>query len=113
MDTLKDMITFFIIAAILGLVATWLRSRKKAILKKTETLILWAETQIRGSGMGVEKKALVIAKLKEDGVSVTKWLSKAIDNTVAFLNSTSGWIKESADVEGTVKNLANKVKGDE
>ena len=110
MDTIKDIIIFLAIAAACGLLAAWLKGRKKAILIKVGLLIQWAELKVKGSGMGEDKKALVIAKLQEDGIKVTKWLDKAIDETVSFLNRTSGWLKESADVEGTVKDLADKIK---
>jgi len=110
MEAIKDVIIFLAIAAICGLLAAFLKSRKNKILTYTEYLIQWAETQIEGSGMGEEKKALVIARLKEDGIHITKWLDKAIDSTVAFLNKTSGWLKDSADIEGTAKEIAERMK---
>lgn len=113
MEAIRDVIIFLAIAAVCGILAAFLKSRKKRILAKTEYLIQWAETQIEGSKMGEKKKALVIARLKEDKIHITKWLDKTIDNTVTFLNKTSGWMKETADIEGTAKELADEIKGDE
>jgi len=110
MEMIRDIAILLALAMIFGLLAAWLKGKKKRILAKTEAFIQWAETQVDGSGMGEKKKELVLKRLRESGIKITKWLDKSIDKTVKYLNATSGWLKDTADIEGTAKEIAEKIK---
>ena len=46
---------------------------------------------VQGSGMGAEKKKVVIAQFEAAGVRMTEWMSTAIDEIVAQLNDRNAW----------------------
>lgn len=54
-----------------------------------------AETAIQGSGVGAEKKWIVIAQLEAMGMEAKVWMSVAIDNIVASLNEKQAWLTEN------------------
>ena len=59
-------------------------------------LIQKAESAVQGSGLGEEKKAIVVAQLEAMGIAVDTRLSGQIDSIVKYLNANSGWLAESA-----------------
>lgn len=91
-ETLNDIILYAILIAVLYIIGFVLRSNKKRILASITQLVQQAEGAIRGSGMGEEKKALVIAQLTAMGVKVTAWVDKTIDSVVAMLNEKRAWL---------------------
>lgn len=62
------------------------------MLQYATDLINRAETAIQGSGMGADKKALVIAQLQAAGIKVSSWLDHEIDVIVATLNKSGAWL---------------------
>lgn len=84
------------------------QGNRQAVLRYAADLIQKAETAIQGSGMGTEKKALVIAQLQAAGITVNSWLSKQIDVIVASLNSTGAWLAAQ-----TQQGISGKVNGHE
>lgn len=74
------------------ILAILVKGNRQAVLRYAASLINQAEAAIRGSGMGAEKKALVIAQLQAAGVKMTAWLDRQIDVIVASLNSTGAWL---------------------
>ena len=77
----------------LGLIV---KINRSAILRYAATLINSAEQTIQGSGMGSEKKKLVIAQLQAAGIRVTDWLDWMIDEIVYKLNATGAWLATQA-----------------
>jgi len=82
---------WLVLAGMCAILATVLTARKQAILALVQDLVQRAEKAVDGSGMGAEKKKLVIAQLEAAGVRMTAWLSKAIDSIVAELNKKDAW----------------------
>lgn len=78
------------------IVALLIKTNRTYILQYAATLINAAEQAIQGSGMGAEKKALVLAQLEAAGIRVTAWLSVAIDRIVEHLNDTGAWLATQA-----------------
>ena len=76
------------------------------ILDRVTDLVNRAEEAVQGSGMGAEKKAIVIAQLEAAGIRVTAWLSNQIDAIVAALNASGAWLASQA------KQAANGLGGD-
>lgn len=86
-------ILFYGMGALLCFVfAICVKSNRQAVLRFASELIQKAEQAIQGSGMGADKKALVIAQLQAAGIHVGAWLDKQIDVIVASLNSTGAWL---------------------
>ena len=97
-ENLNDIVLYAILVAVIYIISFVLRSNKKRILASITQLVQQAEGAIRGSGMGEEKKALVIAQLTAMGVNVTAWVDKMIDAIVALLNEKHAWL--TANVYG-------------
>ena len=70
------------------ILAILIKGNRQAVLQLATDLINKAESTIQGSGMGADKKALVIAA----GIKVTSWLDHQIDVIVATLNKTGAWL---------------------
>ena len=75
-----------------GLVALLLKNGKAELLRYVAHLVQEAETVIRGSGLGPEKKKWVIDQLEAAGVHGTAWLSRQIDLAVKSLNTHGAWL---------------------
>jgi len=90
-EQIIEIIAWLVLAGICAILATVLTARKQAILALVQDLVQRAEKAVDGSGMGADKKKLVIAQLEAAGVRMTSWLSKAIDNIVAQLNDRDAW----------------------
>ena len=92
-----------ILTALLGLgctiLAMLLRNNRTVLLRYVTQLIREAEDAIRGSGLGQEKKAWVLAQLEAAGIRGTKWLGKQIDSIVALLNERGAWLTRQAQAE--------------
>ena len=79
--------------ALLGLIlAALLKGNRSRILQYTAQLINQAEATVQGSGMGDEKKVLVMAQLEAAGIHVNTWLATWIDETVEYLNANGAWL---------------------
>lgn len=74
------------------ILAVLLKGNRQAVLQYATDLINRAETAIQGSGMGADKKALVIAQLQAAGIKVSSWLDHEIDVIVATLNKSGAWL---------------------
>jgi hypothetical protein len=109
LEILKDIATALIFAGVCAIGAWQLRTRKQQILAITEDLIQKAELAICGSGLGAEKKALVVAQLEAMGIHATAWLDKEIDSIVAWLNTKSAWYADSAN--DTIRCASESVSG--
>jgi len=96
MENFKEILLALTFALVCMLLANVLKERKQYILSLVSNLVQKVETSIQGSGMGAEKKRLVIAQLEAMNISVTVWLSKAIDEIVAQLNEKRAWLTENA-----------------
>lgn len=89
---LHEILVYGIAALACFIFAIIVKNNRQIILQYTAELVQKAETAIQGSGMGADKKALVIAQLQASGIRVNAWLDKQIDVIVATLNSTGAWL---------------------
>lgn len=105
LDIIKEIVMFLILAGVCAIGAELLRSQKRQIIATVADLIQKAEQAVQGSGMGNEKKKLVIAQLEAMGVKVTEWISTQIDNIVTQLNERGAWYATTAGstITNTVK----------
>lgn len=78
------------------IVTLLIKTNRNNILQYAATLINAAEQAIQGSGMGAEKKAMVMAQLDAAGIKVTAWLDKQIDIIVDTLNANGAWLATQA-----------------
>jgi len=90
-ELLKDAGIALTLAGVCAIGAWLLKNRKQQILAITADLIQKAEQAVQGSGLGAEKKALVISQLEAMGIRVTAWLDAEIDGIVAWLNEKGAW----------------------
>jgi hypothetical protein len=90
-ELLRDAALALTLAGICAIGAWLLKTRKQQILAITAELIQKAEQAVQGSGLGPEKKALVITQLEAMGIKVTVWLDGEIDRIVAWLNEKGAW----------------------
>jgi len=106
-EQILEIIAWLVLAGVCAILATILSARKQAILALVADLVQRAEKAVDGSGMGDEKKKLVIAQLEAAGVRMTAWLSKAIDDIVVELNKKDAWYAHLAagDRSGESKRL--------
>lgn len=109
MQHIQEIIMTLILAAVCGLAAYLIRENKQRILQLTTELINRAEEAVQGSGMGAEKKQMVIAQLEAAGVRVTAWLSREIDFIVETLNARGAWLakKTQENISGMEKTAEN------
>lgn len=96
LEILKDVLISLIFAGVCAIGAWLLRTRKQQIISILADLIQQAERAVQGTGLGAEKKAMVIAQLEAMGIKVTAWMSTQIDNIVAQLNERSAWFVSEA-----------------
>ena len=89
---LYEILNYGVAALACFILAIQLKSHRQFVLQYATDLINKAESAIRGSGMGADKKALVIAQLQAAGIKVTAWLDHQIDVIVATLNKTGAWL---------------------
>lgn len=92
MENIMNILGFAIFALLCYTLAFVLKMYKARILQYATDLVDRAEAAIQGSGMGAEKKALVIAQLEAADIRVTKWLDREIDIIVATLNASGAWL---------------------
>ena len=90
-EQIYEIVATLVLAGMCAILATVLATRKQAILAMISDLVQRAEKTVEGTGMGAEKKKLVIAQLEAAGVRVTAYMSKAIDDIVAELNKRNAW----------------------
>ncbi len=96
MEYIKDIALALILALACAIMANVLKTRKEYILSLVSDLVQKVESAVQGSGMGSEKKALVIAQLEAMNIKGTVWLNSAIDEIVAQLNEKRAWLTENA-----------------
>jgi len=96
MEYIKEILIMLLLALGCMLLAGVLKARKQYILGLVSNLVQKVEKSVQGSGMGAEKKRLVIAQLEAMNIKVTVWLSQAIDEIVAQLNEKRAWLTENA-----------------
>lgn len=89
---LYDIFIYGVSALVCLILAALLKGNRQAVLQYATDLINRAETAIQGSGMGADKKALVIAQLQAAGIRVSSWLDHEIDVIVATLNKSGAWL---------------------
>lgn len=89
---LYEILIYGVAALACFILAIQLKSRRQFVLQYATDLINKAEGAIQGSGMGADKKALVIAQLQAAGITVSSWLDNQIDVIVESLNSTGAWL---------------------
>lgn len=92
METMMELMQMTLFALGCLMLATLLKSYRARILQYTADLVNKAEQAVQGSGMGEEKKALVIAQLEAAGIHVNRWLANWIDRTVDVLNANGAWL---------------------
>ena len=95
-EAIKDIVLTLVLVMVCAIGAYIIKSYKQRILEVITDLVQKAENAVKGSGMGTEKKAKVIAQLEAMGIKATVWVSDAIDKIVAYLNKKSGWLASSA-----------------
>ena len=96
LDKLLDISVILALALACLLVARFLTSKKTEILFAITTAVQRAESKVKSSGLGEDKKRDVIFELERNGIKVTAWVGRAIDKAVAYLNKTGGWLKNMA-----------------
>lgn len=96
LDTIRDIAVYIILAGVLVTGSYLLRVHKNDMLRLLTELIQKAENTITGSGMGAEKKAIVLEQLRIMGIKLTDWIDFAIDDIVAQLNEKSAWLTDAA-----------------
>ena len=96
MENIMEIAALGLLALGCFIVALLIKTNRTYILQYAATLINAAEQAIQGSGMGAEKKALVLAQLEAAGIRINTWLSVAIDRIVEHLNDTGAWLATQA-----------------
>ena len=95
MDIL-DIIVYAMAALLCTVLACIIKMNRSEVLRYVQQLVQAAEQAVQGSGMGVAKKALVVAQLEAAGVRVTAWLDSQIDLIVDTLNAHGAWLAGQA-----------------
>ncbi len=96
MEYIKEILIALLLALGCMIAAGVLKAQKQYILGLVSSLVQKVEAAVQGSGMGAEKKRLVIAQLEAMGVKVKARMSIAIDDIVAALNEKRAWLTENA-----------------
>lgn len=112
---MRNFIELLALAVLVFVAGATLRMYKQHILGMVTDLVNRAENAIHGSGLGAEKKAIVLAQLEAAGVQVTAWLSNQIDLIVASLNASGAWLASQAKQAAAgmgARNLAAEKSGD-
>ena len=104
MENIMEIAELALLALGCFIAALLIKTNRTNILQYAATLINAAEQAIQGSGMGADKKALVIAQLQAAGIQVTAWLDRMIAEIVDKLNATGAWLatqtkEHAADLE--------------
>lgn len=99
MEYIMDLIQTGLFALACLVLAALLKEKRDRILQYTAELINRAEAAVQGSGMGAEKKMLVIAQLEAAGIHVNTWLASWIDKTVELLNTNGAWFVTQGKME--------------
>jgi hypothetical protein len=86
-----EIVEMLLLAGVAAILAVVIKAKKETLLALVQSYIKRAEVAVQGSGMGAEKKKLVISWLEASGIKITDYLSKAIDNIVKHLNDTQAW----------------------
>lgn len=96
MENIMTIVELGLLAMACFVAALLIRYHRSGILQYAAELVNAAEVAIQGSGMGAEKKALVLAQLEAAGVHINNWLSVAIDKIVDHLNESGAWLASQA-----------------
>jgi hypothetical protein len=96
LESIQQIATYLILAGVCAIGAWLLKSKKEQLLQVITNLCQRAEEAVQGSGLGPDKKALVIIQLEAAGIKVTEAVSKLIDEVVKQLNEKSGWFVNAA-----------------
>lgn len=96
MESIMEIVEFSLLAIGCFVAALLIKYNRSGILRYAAELVNAAEVAIQGSGMGAEKKALVLAQLEAAGIRINTWLSVAIDRIVEHLNDTGAWMASQA-----------------
>ena len=96
MESIMEIVEFGLLALGCFVAALLIKYNRSGILRYAAELVNAAEVAIQGSGMGAEKKALVLAQLEAAGIRINTWLSVAIDRIVEHLNDTGAWMASQA-----------------
>ncbi len=91
-----EIVEMLLLAGVAAILAVVIKAKKETLLALVQSYIKRAEVAVQGSGMGAEKKKLVISWLEASGIKITDYLSKAIDNIVKHLNDTDTWALNEA-----------------
>jgi hypothetical protein len=94
-----EIVEMLLLAGVAAILAVVIKAKKETLLALVQSYIKRAEVAVQGSGMGAEKKKLVISWLEASGIKITDYLSKAIDNIVKHLNDTQAWAIDGAKKE--------------
>ena len=92
MENIMNLLELGVFALGCVILALVIKNNKGRIIQYTASLIDQAELAVQGSGMGAEKKAMVLAQLDAAGIKVTAWLDKQIDVIVDTLNANGAWL---------------------
>lgn len=95
-DYIIEIIAALVLAGVCGILAQLLKTRRAEIKAVAHELVQKAESTVRGSGLGPEKKALVVAQLEAMGIKLDSWLDAAIDAIVKELNDKHAWYCKQA-----------------
>ena len=96
MENIMQIVELGLLAPGCFVAALLIRYHRSGILQYVAELVNAAEVAIQGSGMGAEKKALVLAQLEAAGIRINTWLSVAIDKMVQHLNESGAWLASQA-----------------
>lgn len=91
MDNIVSIMQSGLFALACLILAALLKEHRNRILLYAADLINKAEEAVQGSGMGEEKKTMVIAQLEAAGIHVDEWLADQIDRIVELLNTNGAW----------------------
>lgn len=107
---LSEIILYGAAALACFILAALIKGNRQGVLQLAADLIQKAESAIQGSGLGAEKKALVVAQLESAGIRVGVWLSRQIDIIVAALNSSGAWLAKQTQqgISGLSAGATNK-----
>ena len=96
MENIMQIVELGLLALGCFVAALLIKYNRSGILRYAAELVNAAEVAIQGSGMGAEKKALVLAQLEAAGIQINTWLSVAIDKMVQHLNESGAWLASQA-----------------
>lgn len=110
-QNLTTSLIYLIFIALVSIAGILIKNNRQTVKTKILELVQTIEGQIQGTGLGPEKKALLIKQLDAAGITVTTWVDKQIDNIVDYLNTTKGWLvtKATETVTSTTEEAINSV----